>query len=131
MALAYFASQVGEPGGLMDNVEMPAPIVIDTNDLPSTDLPPGPAAEVAPADGESIENDMPAVDAPDIAPMTDSVDTPTGSGVADDAPPATPAVAPEMAAPDRAEMAPSDASAEPAVDVADGEGAPGEQPGAN
>ncbi len=27
MTLAYFAAQVGEPGGLMDDVEVPAPIV--------------------------------------------------------------------------------------------------------
>ena len=40
MALAYFASQVGEPQGLMDDVEVPAPVVINTNDLPSTDMPP-------------------------------------------------------------------------------------------
>jgi hypothetical protein len=131
MALAYFAAQVGEPGGLMDNVEVPAPIVIDTNDLPSTDLPPGRAAEVGPADGEPVGNDMPAVDVPDIAPMSDSVDTPTSSGVVDDAPPAAPDVAPEMAAPDMAEMATSDSSAEPADDAAGGEGAPGEQPGTN
>jgi preprotein translocase subunit SecG len=131
MALAYFAAQVGEPGGLMDNVEVPAPIVIDTNDLPSTDLPPGRAAEVGPADGEPVGNDMPAVDVPDIAPMSDSVDTPTSSGVVDDAPPAAPDVAPDMAAPDMAEMATSDSSAEPADDAAGGEGAPGEQPGTN
>jgi preprotein translocase subunit SecG len=72
MALAYFAAQVGEPGGLMDNVEVPAPIVIDTNDMPSTDLPPGPVSELAPDDAGPSVNDMPAVDAPTSAPVSTS-----------------------------------------------------------
>ncbi|MGB5734472.1 MAG: preprotein translocase subunit SecG [Thiohalocapsa sp.] len=63
MALAYFASQVGEPRGLMDDVEVPAPVVINTNDLPSTDMPPsalsdGPAANLA---DEGAGSDMPSV----------------------------------------------------------------------
>ena len=122
MTLAYFASQVGEPGGLMDDIEVPAPIVIDTDDMPATDLPPGPASESAPGDAEPTVNDMPAVDVPPVVPGSDPVDTPTSAGLADDAPP--PAL---EAAADATDSIPGDAIGEAPGDAS---GA-GEQPGNN
>jgi len=89
MALAYFAAQVGEPRGLMDDVEVPAPIVIDNNDLPSTDLPPGRASELAPTDAGASLNDMPAVEAPTSAPLS--------AMPADDANPSAPEATPDAA----------------------------------
>ncbi|MGB5833901.1 MAG: preprotein translocase subunit SecG [Thiohalocapsa sp.] len=52
MTLAYFAAQVGEPEGLMDGVEAPPPMVIDTGDIPLPDLPMdiGPAADIPSTD---------------------------------------------------------------------------------
>jgi preprotein translocase subunit SecG len=64
MALAYFAAQVGEPAGLMDEVETPAPIVIDASDLPAADLPPGAASGLDGTDRGPATSDLPTVQAP-------------------------------------------------------------------
>ena len=37
MAMAYFAAQVGEPKGLMDNVEQPPATIVSHSDVPSAD----------------------------------------------------------------------------------------------
>ena len=68
IALAYFASQVGEPEGLMDGIALPATIQ-DTGEVPSirvedSALPPVGNSDlpVVPADaGESSGADLPAV----------------------------------------------------------------------
>jgi len=115
MALAYFASQIGEPRGLMDDVEVPAPIVIDNNDMPSTDLPPGPASELAPIDAGVSVNDMPAVEAPTSVPPSAIPE--------DDANPSAP-----EATPGAADDAPGDAAGGDAPGDTSGAG---EQPGNN
>lgn len=94
MALAYFAAQVGEPGGLMDGVDVPAPIVIDRDDLPVTDLPPGPASALPAAESGVGVDDLPAVQAPPVESPASGVDSAAdvqGAGAdidaANDAPP--------------------------------------------
>ena len=93
MALAYFAAQVGEPEGLMEGVEAPAPLA------------PGPAA---PLDRGSPSAPAPAVerrttDVPDLPGAATPEAAPTGSDVP--APPAAPVEAdqevPEPAQSDR------------------------------
>lgn len=83
MALAYFAAQVGEPGGLMDNVEVPEPIVIDRSDIPATDLPPGPDSELAPRDAGQSINDMPVIDAPMSTAPADEAPVPASDVTGD------------------------------------------------
>lgn len=98
MALAYFAAQVGEPGGLMDDVEVPAPVAPASlpvqapsaaDDLPmadesSSDLPPAPASGLAELGGES-GGDLPPVPATDEAEApgagSGSVEPGSGSGI--------------------------------------------------
>ena len=61
IALAYFAARVGEPGGLMDDVEVPAPVrsePIRTSDAAS-DLPPAAPEAMPPAAGAA--GDLPPV----------------------------------------------------------------------
>ena len=72
IALAYFAARIGEPGGLMDEVEVPAspqpqsaPAADRTNDLP-------PAAPEAPQAAGRTQGDMPPVPMADEA-VTDDV----------------------------------------------------------
>jgi preprotein translocase subunit SecG len=81
MALAYFSAQVGEPAGLMDEVEIPAPMrSVDPGDLPpgagvaeddvpmllESDVPPAasdmpmPAPEAADAPGDLPESSLPS-----------------------------------------------------------------------
>lgn len=91
MALAYFAAQVGEPAGLMDDVEIPAPAGIDADlpvagdDAPSLgddagDVPaPDAAVPVPPAEGDVSA----AADIPVAEP-----DTPESPSAAGDLPPA-------------------------------------------
>jgi preprotein translocase subunit SecG len=100
MALAYFAAQVGEPKGLMDDVEVPAPVVIDTSDVPSTDLPPGAASNLSPSDQATAGMDVPVVDAP-----------------ADAVPNAAPGTAPINAVPVDASSAGQSASESPVDDA--------------
>jgi preprotein translocase subunit SecG len=98
MALAYFASQVGEPEGLMENVEAPAapaPVTVPV-DVPAvpgvgggggtTDIPVVPAAPAPAASAPQV----PATDAavPDVAPPQEA-----------QAPPAQPAEVPVPEAP--------------------------------
>jgi len=76
MALAYFATQVGEPAGLMDNVEVPPTTAPETPAVPAPrgDLPPAPAApETGSGDGagaSAAADDMPVVD--DVPAPVDS-----------------------------------------------------------
>lgn len=72
MTLAYFAAQVGEPQGLMDDVAPPAPIIIDSGDVPMPDLP---ASPVGATDGAAVGDQIEDVPVPapsggpsDIAP---------------------------------------------------------------
>jgi preprotein translocase subunit SecG len=84
MALAYFAAQVGEPEGLMDDVQMPTPMPPDAPREPAeVDAPtvPAPAAEAIPAAPEMgpEQGDLPPVDvpaAPETAPPTSDADLP-------------------------------------------------------
>jgi len=86
MALAYFAAQVGEPEGLMDDVQMPAPMGPGPEPAPEpteTDAPavPAPAAEadVPAADAGSGGGDLPPVDvpvSPDAVPQSGGSDLP-------------------------------------------------------
>lgn len=93
MVLAYFASQVDEPEGLMEGVELPAPVE-SGGTAPSR--PAGPAAEVStevPAvpvpGGESVVTDVPAVSEPP-KPAEAAVEVEV---------PAPPAAEPEVPAP--------------------------------
>jgi len=88
MTLAYFAAQVGEPRGLMDDVEVPAPSDFDSSGMPSPDLlpgdlPPSPATELRPSGAGVSVDDMPTVDAPMSPP-------PSTVPADDERPPATP-----------------------------------------
>lgn len=69
IALAYFAARIGEPGGLMDEVEVPAPVQQPAPaENAATDLPPAAPAATPPA--ARGQGDLPPV------PMTgdDSAD---------------------------------------------------------
>jgi len=68
MALAYFAAQVGEPEGLMDNIAPPTLPAGAQSDLP------GPAAPQAPAHGAENESAAPPVGA--VPPATSDNDLP-------------------------------------------------------
>jgi preprotein translocase subunit SecG len=63
IALAYFAARAGEPGGLMDDVEVPAPVQPTPAPAPATD----PQSDLPPAAVESLpvetggESDLPPV----------------------------------------------------------------------
>jgi preprotein translocase subunit SecG len=72
IALAYYAARVGEPGGLMDEVDEPVAIAPDLSDLPPTAAPealtpaPAPAPDRAdtdlpPAPAARIEGDVPEI----------------------------------------------------------------------
>lgn len=84
MALAYFAAQVGEPEGLMDDVQMPAPMGSGAVPRPAQgDAPtvPAPAAEATSpgADMGSGQGDLPPVDvpaSPDAVPQSTGADLP-------------------------------------------------------
>lgn len=96
MALAYFASQVGEPGGLMEGVELPAI--------------PGSA-------GVEVQQEVPAV--PGTAGVGGATDVPAIPG-ASVPPESVPQVAaPEVVQPEEAplESAPGEAAPEPASEV--------------
>jgi preprotein translocase subunit SecG len=73
IALAYFAARVGEPGGLMDDVEVPAPVQsaprMPTTDTES-DLPPAAPEALPPAVG----------DAGDLPPVPTTMDRADGEG---------------------------------------------------
>jgi preprotein translocase subunit SecG len=90
IALAYFAARVGEPGGLMDEIEETVPVAprpqqpisvpreAPQGDLPPAVMPPAPTSDAAAAD----ESDLPTVPAADTPPAPE---TPSSG---DDLPPA-------------------------------------------
>jgi preprotein translocase subunit SecG len=90
IALAYFAARVGEPGGLMDEVEMPAPPQQAPSDQPpapasvpsgADDLPPAVAPAGAPAGTQGDASDLPPVPAADGAGATGAAGSgQTGAG---------------------------------------------------
>jgi preprotein translocase subunit SecG len=99
MALAYYASQVGEPQGLMDGVEAPAvppPVAVDVQrDVPAipgttggaTDVPavPGEVVRVDPAPQAPTPEEVPlkpgpASEVPNPALVPDVVGSPAASG---------------------------------------------------
>ncbi|MCF7983231.1 MAG: preprotein translocase subunit SecG [Thiohalocapsa sp.] len=110
MALAYFAAQVGEPAGLMDDVEMPARPAPGVD----ADLPPA-AGDNPPFAGDAV--DVPALDAELPPPAADRdsdipADIPVRAIGADegvDAPPAEdlPAVPDMEQVPDDADLPPA------------------------
>ncbi|MFE8032985.1 preprotein translocase subunit SecG, partial [Thiohalocapsa marina] len=88
IALAYFAAQVGEPEGLMDGVEIPAPVRLAP---PETDLP-TPAAVPSAQSGDLPVADLPVPPASAAASEAQSVIAPAvpaaesvPSGASDDA----------------------------------------------
>lgn len=88
MALAYFAAQVGEPQGLMDDIEAPAVMPGGAGDLPlapddggAGDAPAAPddAAAEAGASSDLGDTDLPPVDvplAPEAAAPVEGADLP-------------------------------------------------------
>ena len=67
MALAYYAAQVGEPAGLMDDVELPAvPPVGGIGDLPGPADDTVPTAELPAVDVpmDAVDGDLPPIDLP-------------------------------------------------------------------
>jgi preprotein translocase subunit SecG len=71
IALAYYAARVGEPGGLMDEVDEPVAIAPDLSDLPPTAAPealtPAPAPAPAPATApDRADTDLPPAPAATI-----------------------------------------------------------------
>jgi preprotein translocase subunit SecG len=95
MALAYYASQVGEPAGLMDDVALPAPSSGTLGDLPepADDAPAGAAAEPDPPEGvpaSAEEADLPPVaEQDDLPPVVDApafVPAEAGATAEDDTP---------------------------------------------
>lgn len=116
MALAYFAAQVGEPAGLMDDVEFPAPAGLDADLPPADDDTPSLGGEAA---------DVPALDAElPLAPAGDD-----GSAAADipvvELEPETPSGATDLPPTESISAA---GSAADATDVADGQEAPDAPP---
>jgi preprotein translocase subunit SecG len=99
MALAYYAAQVGEPAGLMDDVEVPAPPVGALGDLPG---PTDGVPEAVPGAAEDFEEErleMPAPSASDtdLPPVPAAEAFETEAGATSDLPPVPVAeeVAPE------------------------------------
>lgn len=83
IALAYFAAQVGEPKGLMDEVERPAALATDTSDVPKREASAGDAAAdraAALGQGQSL-NDLPNVEPP--VPLPGTSDMPVSEPPAD------------------------------------------------
>ncbi len=116
MTLAYFAAQVGEPQGLMGDIEPPAPIVIDSGDVPMPDLP---AAAVGAMGGDAVGDQSEDVPAPepsaepsDVAPEAspEMLEAPSQDLPATDAPPADVSAADDSAA-----------EATPAAEATDGD----------
>jgi preprotein translocase subunit SecG len=95
MALAYYASQVGEPAGLMDDVALPAPATRTLGDLPepADDAPAQAEAEPAPPEDVPVsaeQADLPPVaEQDDLPPFVDapaSADADADAAVAADTP---------------------------------------------
>jgi preprotein translocase subunit SecG len=84
MALAYFAAQVGEPEGLMDEIETPVLPLGSAGDEPAAgDLPTPLSGEPAAGGGEA------SLEAPDsdLPPLEMAPETTGGSGAEGDLPP--------------------------------------------
>ena len=97
MVLAYFAAQIGEPQGLMDGVEVPAPIA--GAPVPSEQgIPPVPA-------GSNLQQQIPVIPLPaGGSPVTDVPVVPGAAATVETVievdVPATPVAEPEVVAPE-------------------------------
>lgn len=84
MALAYFAAQVGEPEGLMDDIEAPVLPLGGADDGPAPGDLPTPVADEAAAGGDAAVFGAPDSDLPPVEMAPEAMD---GAGADGDLPP--------------------------------------------